>query len=133
MNKGFKIFLILLLTIIVFYAIRFFTYEPELQCKLIFAGYIHEFNNLSVKNITKFESDSLTTGIDINIYGHINGEGLISIGYNDSTSIYDRELESGKVEFAYSSDWRSKVCYVSFTPTDNTTGNLEINCFFGSD
>jgi hypothetical protein len=130
MNKGFKIFLFVLLTLVVFYAIRFLTYEPEPQCKPNFVGIIDEFDDLSVKNISRFESDSAVTGIEIAILGHINGEGLMSIGKNDSSSIYNYKLDSGEVDFEYTNDWQSKTCYVSFTPTERSTGKIGINVLF---
>jgi outer membrane protein assembly factor BamB len=130
MNKGFKIFLFILLTLVLFYSIRLLTYEPEPQCELNFVGIIDEFDDLSVKNIARFKSDSAVTGIEINIFGHIDGEGLILIGKNDSSSIYNYKLDSGEIDFEYTNDWQSKICYVSFTPSEHSTGEMDINVLF---
>lgn len=99
------------------------------ECKLQ-TIYLDSLNDLSIKQMTEFRTDGIMTGIQIFINGKIDGTGTLTIGNTDSTTYKVYELTTGIIDLEHSGDWYSNVCYVTFKPTDPTTGGLEISCHF---
>lgn len=97
------------------------------------ARFLDEFDNLSTTRISKFQTQGNITGIEVHVDGQIKGKGIIKIGYNDSTSYRDYEVASGTVDIKHTGDWYSNLCYVTFVPTQSTSGQIKVNCSFIGD
>jgi hypothetical protein len=133
MENRHKVWLSIVVLIISLFGIKIYLAQNRpLDCK-VQTIYLNSMQNLASQKIAKFETKGSISGIQIFIEGKINGQGILSIGYNDSTSYKDYLLKSGKVEIEHESDWYSEACYVKFVPKTKSSGGLEISCNFIGD
>ena len=133
MTKKRTIFLILALITLGIYGLNIYRVRnTPLDCK-VETIYLDNMNDLASEKSIKFETKGSITGIEIWADGEIHGTGILTIGYNDSTAYRAIKLDSGRVDIKHKSDWYSDICYISFTPTSKTKGQIEISCNFIGD
>jgi hypothetical protein len=128
-----KIFSALVLIVAGLICLRLLTYQPLSPNDLMDAGFLDQFDDLSTTRISRFQTQGTITGIEVHVDGQINGKGIIKIGYNDSTSYRDYEIDSGTVNIKHTGDWYSNLCYLTFVPTESTSGKIKVNCNFIGD
>jgi hypothetical protein len=115
--------------------LRLLTYEPpslKEQDDLYDAGIVDEFDDLSTTKTSKFETKGTITGIEIYLDGQLTGNGVIKIGESDSVIYRDYPVTTG-VDIELRSDWYSEACFVTFVPTQPTSGKIRIICNFIGD
>ncbi|WOK07766.1 hypothetical protein RT717_03895 [Imperialibacter roseus] len=72
-------------------------------------------------------------GLLLEVHGNISDTLTFTFGMNDSTIYRTEQLTPGIVDFKYSADWYSTLCFLTFEPTtDSIDGELQLEYkFFG--
>jgi hypothetical protein len=97
------------------------------------AGIIDEINDLSNAKTSKFETKGTISGLELYLDGHIDGNGIMKIGENDSTVYKKYDLNPGVISIEFKSDWYSEFCFVTFEPVKPAKGKIRIICNFVGD
>lgn len=94
---------------------------------------LNQFTGTQTLQIQAREDQEHIHGLLLEVHGNISDSLTFSFGMNDSTTYRAEQLAPGIVEFKYSADWYSTLCFLTFEPTkDSIDGELQIEYkFFG--
>lgn len=82
-------------------------------------------------NLIAPSSQKHINALTLDISGHLNDGGILTMIHNDTTIYKTVVLSAGDVKFKYDSDWYSTNCLLKFTPnTDTTEGHIKIDYKF---
>jgi hypothetical protein len=135
MSKPFKIITVIVasLGVLSFLAYRFLILMSGMHPIPPRTHLLNQFTGTKTVQIQAREDQEHINGLLLEVHGNISDSLTFSFGINDLATYKTEQLAPGLVEFKYSADWYSTLCFLTFEPVkDSIYGELQIEYkFFG--